>query len=115
MRAAGKLLKNPLFISLLASVLFLGISVFLIITSTNKLPLAVPFWFSKPWGEERLAAPTLLWLIPVINAFLIFANLLLANYFRAKERVLYSILIWVSPVISIMFFYTLFRIILVAN
>jgi divalent metal cation (Fe/Co/Zn/Cd) transporter len=115
MRAAGKLLKNPFFISLFVSVLFLGVSIFLIITSTNRLPLAVPIWFSKPWGEERLADPTFLWLIPVINAFLIFANLLLAYYFRAKERVLYSILIWVSPIISIMFFYTLFKIVLVAT
>lgn len=36
------------------------------------LPPKIPFWYSKPWGEERLGQPIFL-VIPILSALCIYA------------------------------------------
>jgi len=36
------------------------------------LPPKIPFWYSKPWGDERLGSPYLL-VIPIISALFVYA------------------------------------------
>ncbi|MBI2008514.1 hypothetical protein HYS82_02550 [Candidatus Amesbacteria bacterium] len=31
-----------------------------------RLPPQVPLWYSRPWGEEQLASPAILWSIPAV-------------------------------------------------
>jgi len=31
----------------------------------TKLPPALPLWFSRPWGNDRLASPITLFLLPI--------------------------------------------------
>lgn len=38
----------------------------------RSLPPKIPFWYSKPWGEERLGPPYLL-LIPILSALMVYA------------------------------------------
>ncbi|HEX7456222.1 MAG TPA: hypothetical protein VF303_02030 [Candidatus Nanoarchaeia archaeon] len=101
--------------SLVAGLFFVLLSAFLIWKNTNNFPLAVPLWFSKPWGEERLAEPILLWLLPLASLATIIINFSLSRIFREKERVLFLLLIWSIPVVSGLLFYTLLEIIFVAT
>ena len=44
--------------------LFTAISVVMLIARWTTLPPAVPLWYSRPWGEEQLAHPAWLVLLP---------------------------------------------------
>lgn len=35
------------------------------------LPPKIPFWYSKPWGEERLSPPYML-IIPILSALIVY-------------------------------------------
>jgi hypothetical protein len=97
--------------SVVLSFVFIILSGLLVWSNSDRFPLVVPLWFSKPWGEERLAPPTLLWLIPLLSLAFTLVNLMLGSFFGQREKVLSLVLIWSSPVISALFFYTLFEII----
>ena len=111
-------LKVPaisLLISLGVSLFFVLLSIFLIWRYGGGFPLTVPLWFSKAWGEDRLADPVFLWLLPISALALIFVNLLLSRLFKKGGRMVSLILIWASPVVSGLLFYTLLEIISVVS
>lgn len=35
------------------------------------LPPKIPFWYSKPWGEERLSPPYML-VVPILSALIVY-------------------------------------------
>ena len=90
-------------------------SSFLIWQNMTNFPLSVPLWFSKPWGEGWLAAPTFLWLIPTVGFLLTAFNSLAAKFFWRRERILSLLLIAASPIVSSLLFYTLLEIVLVTT
>jgi len=113
-RLVGKFLR--LFLSSqTVSLFFLVLSVVLIWRNFQELPLAVPLWFSKPWGEQRLAEPVFLWLLPVSSLVIFVLNFVLSKFFEHKEKFLYLFLLWSNLVVSWLFFYTLFEIIRVVS
>lgn len=96
----------------------LGISFAFIILSTiviwqgrAEFPLAVPLWFSREWGEQRLAEPVFLWAIPLLSLLVAILNLFLSRFFDKKEPILSLILIWSTPIVSGLFFYTTLEIV----
>ncbi|MEK7129737.1 MAG: hypothetical protein AAB803_01845, partial [Patescibacteria group bacterium] len=48
-----------------ASLLFFFLSVAITLWRWKFLPPAVPLWYSRPWGEDQLAHPLWLFLLPV--------------------------------------------------
>lgn len=61
-----------------AAVILQGIlGVVTIAWSWRHLPPAVPLWYSRPWGEDRLASPWFLFL-PIGTAILIYSINLIA-------------------------------------
>jgi len=108
-------LSPHVIISLGLSLIFVAISSYLLFTNSGNFPLAVPLWFSKPWGEERLAEPIFLWLLPTTSLILVAFNFFLWNFFKNRERLLFLMLLWVSPIVSGLLFYTLLEIILVVS
>lgn len=48
----------------------------------GRLPLEVPLYFSKPWGEERLASWYMLFILPLIGTGVTILNLRLGKRFR---------------------------------
>ena len=97
------------------SLIFISLSSYLIWANSGSFPLAVPLWFSKPWGEERLAEPIFLWLLPLTSFLILVLNFFLWRFFQARERILFSVLAWTSPIVSGLIFYTLLEIILVVS
>ncbi len=110
-----KSLHHANLISLAASLFFITSSFFLIWQNINNFPLAVPLWFSNPWGVERLAEPVFLWLLPTASFAAVVINFFLSRYFQEREKVLFLLLLWTTPFVSGLFFYTLLRIIFVAT
>ncbi|OGY25524.1 MAG: hypothetical protein A2Z11_03805 [Candidatus Woykebacteria bacterium RBG_16_43_9] len=102
-------------ISLGISFIFTFLSALLIWQNNQGFPLAVPLWFSQVWGEGRLAEPVFLWLIPLTSSMVIIVNLIISRFFDQREKMLASILIWSSPVVSGLLFYTLFEIVSVVT
>lgn len=100
-------LLTSLFLNLAAS--------FLIWRNLDTFPLSVPLWFSKPWGQDWLASPNFLWLIPTIGFLSTAFNNLAAKFFWSRERVLSLLLISASPIISGLLFFTLLEIIVVTS
>ena len=102
-------------ISLGLSLIFAVLSGYLLFTNAGSFPLAVPLWFSKPWGEERLAEPIFLWLLPTTSLVLVAFNFFLWSFFKNRERLLFLLLLWTSPIVSGLLFYTLLEILLVVS
>ncbi len=42
------------------------VSVGLLVVYHSSFPAQVPLWYSQPWGEDQLASPAWLWLMPVL-------------------------------------------------
>lgn len=103
------------FSSQTVSLFFLVLSVVLIWRNFQDLPLTVPLWFSKPWGEQRLAEPTFLWMLPISSLIIFGVNLSLSKFFEHREKFLSLFLLWSNLVIGWLFFYTLFEIIRVTS
>lgn len=101
--------------SLVISLFFIIFSLLLIWRNAGSFPLAIPLWFSKPWGEERLAEPIFLWILPAASFSVVVINHLLSRYFQEREKVLYFLLLWAAPVASGLFFYTLLQIIFITT
>ena len=99
----------------LISLLLTFFSILLIWLNKARFPLVVPLWFSKPWGEDWLAAPSFLWIIPALSLLVILLNLVLARFLWERKDPLSFLLIGSSGVVSGLLFYSLLRIILVVS
>ena len=68
----------------------------LILVSWGKLPLQIPLFYSRPWGEMQLASPFFLWILPTITVLSTLANFSVAifavnqNYFLIRVLVIFS-------------------------
>lgn len=93
------------------NIIILFSSLFLLFLHKNLPPL-VPLWYSKAWGEERLAPPYSLWLIPLLTIAFFFLNNLLAKILVANNPVVAKILVWSSTFISLVAFFSLYKILL---
>ncbi len=110
-------LKNERFkvLIFLVSAFFPLVSILLLSFTKDSFPVAVPLWFSRPWGLERLAAPAFLWILPLVSFLILIINFFLANYLFLREKILSNILFGSSPLISFLLFFTLLQIVLLAS
>lgn len=68
----------------------------------KNMPTKIPLWFSKPWGEERLAHPAFL-LIPIlVSVFIYVGNIMIANKFTLDHPLFTRILFLTSTLVSLM-------------
>jgi len=88
----------------------LSASFFLLLFSWFKLPPKVPLFYSLPWGEEQLASPFYLWLLPASSLAIIIINLVFASYFSSNQ-LLTRVLMVTASLYSLLASIILFRII----
>lgn len=91
------------------------IGLILIWLNQNKLPLSVPFWYSKDWGEGMLAAPSTLWLLPLLNLFFIITNFFISTRLEKRNEVLSKLIVWSTLSFSTILFISLIQIVLVST
>lgn len=61
------------------------VTVGLLITYRSNLPFQVPLWYSRPWGEEQLASPYWLWLVPALILAIALADYLGGQWLKKEE------------------------------
>lgn len=52
----------------------------------TNLPLQVPLFFGRPWGEDQLAAKAFILLLPAISLVVTLINNFLARIYFKKEK-----------------------------
>lgn len=106
-------IKRNWFISIVHKfvvVLFI-LSVGLLIWRLPVLPPGVPVWFSRPWGEDRLASPYWLFLLPISSIVWYGIDLLISIYVTAEYLIFTQMLFLSSLIVSILSFITLIKIV----
>lgn len=92
----------------------LGISFILLAICFKRLPPSVPFYYSLPWGEEQLARPSDLFMIPFAVMVIFLLNFILSILLLKRDYFLVQILMWSSCLIALGGLITLTKIIFLA-
>lgn len=74
------------------------------------LPPELPIFYSKPWGQERLAVSDAIWLPVIIGLMILILNGVLSLKVFAKEKFLQKIIAWTNLVTSALISVTLIKI-----
>jgi len=76
------------FIFSLASLIFLLFAICYLLFNFDNLPSEAPLFYSKIWGEKRLAPASFLWLLPGLGLGLwVFNTILAVKFFRERDPV----------------------------
>jgi len=76
-----------------------------------RIPVVVPFYFTLPWGEARLAARVTLYLLPVLATVVAITNIILGKMVAGLSPLLPKVLSVTTAVVSIMLFLSLIGIV----
>lgn len=68
----------------------------------SSLPPQLPFWFSRPWGDDQLAAPWWLLMLPASVIVWHLVNSLVSIYVLHDHRIFSKILFLTSLMLSVM-------------
>lgn len=75
-----------------STLLSVVLSVAFIVWNWNALPPAVPLWYSKPWGFDRLAHPLWLFLLPAASIFVYIINVFVSTRLEREHQTFIKIL-----------------------
>lgn len=91
------------------------LSVILLIWRFPELPPKVPLWFSRPWGEDQLASPFWLMLLPVSSMVWYGIDLLISMYVTTEYLIFTQMLFVSSLIVSMLSFVTLIKILFLVS
>ncbi len=89
----------------------LGLSLIILALSFYKLPPEVPLYYSRPYGQERLASSLSLWLLPGISLVIQLIAMRGAGTVLEKDKLLAQILVWSGGLVGMMVLVSLVKII----
>lgn len=112
MNKITEFLKKNWFISLTHKfILFLFVlSIGLLLWRWRMLPPMVPLWYSRPWGEDQLASPFWLFILPVASLLLYGINVFVSMYVLAEYLIFTQMLFLSSLIVSLLSFIALTKI-----
>ena len=87
---------------------FLSIS--LILWRWQILPPQIPLWYAEPYGEEQLAHPAFLFLLPATVVVFYIINIIAVFYLSAKHALFTQLLFANSLLVSLLSFTALVKI-----
>lgn len=82
-----------------------------IIFSWRSLPPQVPLFYSRPWGEEQLATPASLFILPGLSLIIFLINSALSLFLDEEEKLGRSLLTGTAMLFSLLCLITLIKII----
>lgn len=94
-------------------VTILGIAV--LIWRFRSLPPEVPLWYQKPWGQDQLASPYFLLLLPLGALSIFLINGLVSIKLTKDHLVFTQILFLTSLLVSLLSFITLVKILFLVS
>jgi len=86
------------------------LSVGLLLWRFPILPPEIPLWFSRPWGEDQLASPYWLILLPVSSMIWYAIDILMAIYVTTEYLIFTQMLFLSALIVSILSFITIIKI-----
>ena len=76
----------------------------------RRLPPAIPFWYSRPWGVDRLAPPGFLFLLLAAAVFVYAVNVWVAAHTGNEHPIFARVLLLASTFVSTLSFVIVIRI-----
>src|SRR5688572_26854683 len=89
-------------VSVMTSIVLIIIETLIVLFTYNLLPPLVPFFNSKPWGEERLASSGIIFALPPLLFTIFMVNNLLSAYYYSKNTLVSRILSFTSLLVTIL-------------
>jgi len=93
------------------SLVLLFLQVLVILISWRSLPLEVPLFYSRPWGEDQLIRPIGLFIIPCLSFLIWLVNFAFLKFTPPHEKLLQQILVSTSILFNLLGLITLIQII----
>ena len=90
--------------------LFTFVSLLFFLWRTRFLPPEVPLWYSRPWGQDQLAHPLWLLMLPTGSLLWYGLNLVIATYVTAEYLIFTQVLFLTSLLASFLASVTLIKI-----
>ncbi|MBI3577552.1 hypothetical protein HY086_05945 [Candidatus Gottesmanbacteria bacterium] len=90
--------------------LLIVLSVAILILRAKDLPPMVPLWYAKAWGEEQLASPWWLIILPTTSLVVYVTNVIASAYLTAEHLVFTQLLYATSFIVTLLSFVTLVKI-----
>lgn len=92
--------------------LYLILTLFLIIIFFFfRLPPQIPLLYSRPWGEQQLTSPKMLFLILGVVAAVSIINNVIYSWIRKKDELLSKIIIWFNVLFIFLINITVLRVV----
>lgn len=88
--------------------------IFFVLTHPS-LPPKLPLWFSREWGEARLASPIYIWLLPTLSVSFFLTSYLVGKVLNSAHPHLAQVLVWTTTFISFVFLLSVYKIILIVS
>ena len=79
--------------------------------SWKFLPPQVPVFYSKPWGNDILAKPIFLWILPGFSVLVYILNFILSKLISVDNKFLNRIFAFTSLFVSLAILFDIFKII----
>ena len=98
-----------------ATILLFLACIVAILIKWKGLPPQVPLWYAKPWGNERLADPIYLFLLPLGSIIGYIVNTTIGLYVTHEYLVFTQLLFITSLLVSLLSFLTLTKILLLVG
>lgn len=76
----------------------------------RSLPPAIPFWYSRPWGEDRLAPPGFLFLLLAAAIIIYATNVVVAARVGNEHPMFARVLLLTATLVSTLSFIIVIRI-----
>lgn len=110
-------LKTNRLINVTEKIVLLSTAISLAFLAANwkQLPPAVPLWYSRPWGIDRLAHPLWLLVLPLGSLFLFTVNILTATLVTRDYPIFTRVLFLSSLLVSFLSLLALIKIILLVT
>lgn len=109
-----KRLKPVNYYSLVINLLVIFLLLTLVLSHRSLTP-KLPLWFSKAWGEDRLANPIYIWLLPALSSSFFLISNIVGKILNSDHPILAQVLVWTTTLISLIFLLSVYKIVLLVS
>lgn len=95
----------------LISLLLISLT-FALLLAQPSFPPQLPLWYSRPWGEDRLATPNTLYVVPSLGLVFLLINHYLANIYKGSS-ILSKILLWTALLTTLIGLVAVYKVLII--
>jgi hypothetical protein len=103
--------KKVLAVNVPLALIFLGLQILIILLAWRYLPPQIPLFYSRPWGQEQLVDPLMIFVLPGLSLATIVVNSFLNSIVGKEEVLIRRVLTTTASLFSFLSLVTLVQII----